>query len=119
MAYVNIHRGVRISPKKVGPMVNLVRGMSVEEALSVLTFSKQRSAVFIKRGIEAAVANAESRDENIDRRELIVSEARVDSGPTMKRFQPKDRGRSHQILKRTSHITVGVDRGVGKKKSNR
>lgn len=107
MPYVNVHRGARISPTKARPVADTIRGKMVNEALSVLEMSKQRAAVFIRQALVAAVANAD-RDE-IDPRQLLVTDARVDSGPTIKRFQPKDRGRSHPIRKRTCHITVKVD----------
>ncbi len=108
MAFTNVHRMARISPTKVRPVVNLIRGKSVDEALAVLTLSKQRAAVFLKTALLAARANAD-QSEQVNLRRLVVSDARVDSGPTIKRFRPKDRGRAHPILKRTSHITVAVD----------
>ncbi|MCC7191828.1 MAG: 50S ribosomal protein L22 [Phycisphaeraceae bacterium] len=107
MAFTNTHRGVRISPKKVMPLIPLIRGMRIDEAVTMLTFSKRRAAIYIKQALLAAKANADQAEADV--RRLVVTEARVDSGPTMKRFQPKDRGRSHRILKRTSHITVSVD----------
>ncbi len=107
MAYSNIHRGARISPKKVKPVVDLIRGKSIVEADTLLRLSKKRAAVYVRAALTAARANADQAE--VDVRSLVVSDARVDSGPTMKRFQPKDRGRAHKILKRTSHITVAVD----------
>lgn len=107
MAYTNIHRSARISPKKVKPVVDLIRGKSIAEADTLLRMSKKRAAVFVRASLEAARANADQAEADI--RRLVVTDARVDSGPTMKRFQPKDRGRAHKILKRTSHITVSVD----------
>jgi large subunit ribosomal protein L22 len=107
MPYSNIHRGARISPSKVRPVINLIRGKRVDEADTILQMSKRRAAVFIRAALSAARANADQAE--VDLRRLVVTDARVDSGPTMKRFQPKDRGRAHQILKRTSHITVTVD----------
>ena len=107
MPYSNTHRGARISPTKVKPIVDLIRGRKVDDALTQLQMSKRRGAVLVKTALNAAVANADQAE--VDVRRLVVSDARVDSGPTMKRFQPKDRGRAHKILKRTSHITVAVD----------
>jgi large subunit ribosomal protein L22 len=107
MPYSNVHRGARISPTKVKPLVDLIRGKKVDEALTQLTMSKRRAAVLVKTALNAAVANADQAEADV--RRLIVTDARVDSGPTMKRFQPKDRGRAHAIKKRTSHITVAVD----------
>ncbi|MCX5659097.1 MAG: 50S ribosomal protein L22 [Planctomycetota bacterium] len=107
MAYTNVHRGVRMSAKKVVPVVALIRGKRVDEAETLMKLSKKRAAVYILACIKAARANADQAE--ADPRRLVVTDARVDGGPTMKRFQPKDRGRAHQILKRTSHITVSVD----------
>ncbi len=107
MAYTNVHRAARISPGKARLVANLIRGKSVEEAMTALQLSKKRAAVYIRAALNAAVANADQDEADV--RHLVVSDARVDAGPTMKRFQPKDRGRAHPILKRTSHITVSVD----------
>ena len=107
MAYTNVHRGARISPTKVRPVAKLIRGKRIDEALSILEMSKRRGAVLLKQALLAAQANADQAE--ADLRTLVVTEARIDKGPTMKRFQPKDRGRAHPILKRTSHIVVAVD----------
>lgn len=106
MAYSNTHRGARVSPQKARLVVDLIRGKSVEAALVELRLSKKRAAVLVRNALAAAVANADQNSADV--RRLKVTDARVDAGPTMKRFQPKDRGRAHPILKRTSHITVGV-----------
>lgn len=107
MAYTSKHRMARISPTKARLVMDLIKGKPVSEAATILQMSKRRGAVLIKSVLDAAVANADQAEANV--RRLVVTDARVDSGPTMKRFQPKDRGRAHQILKRTSHLTVGVD----------
>lgn len=107
MAYANTHWGAKISPTKVGPVIGLIRGMRVDQALSALRMSKKRAAVFIQQALRAAIANADQAE--VDVRRLVVSDARVDGGPIMKRWQPKDRGRAHPIWKRTSHITVAVE----------
>ncbi len=107
MAFTSKHRMARISPTKARPVIDMIRGKSVEEASVILQMSKRRAAVLIKAVLDAAVANADQAEANV--RRLVVTQATVDSGPTMKRFQPKDRGRAHSILKRTSHITVAVD----------
>lgn len=107
MAYTNVHRGVRISPKKVLPLIPLIRGMKLDEAVTLMDLSKKRAAVYIKKALLAAKANADQAEADV--RRLVVTDARVDDGPRMKRFQPKDRGRSHAIIKRMCHITVAVD----------
>ena len=107
MAYSNTHWAAKISPTKAGPVVDLIRGKKVDQALAVLQLSKRRAAVLIRQALRAAIANADQAE--VDIRRLVVTDARVDQGPIMKRWQPKDRGRAHPIWKRTSHITVAVD----------
>ena len=107
MAYSNTHWGAKISPTKVGPVVDLIRGKKADQALAILGLSKRRAAVFIRTALRAAIANADQAE--VDVRGLVVTDARVDRGPIMKRWQPKDRGRAHPIWKRTSHITIAVD----------
>lgn len=107
MPYTNVHRAARISPTKVRPLADLIRGKRYDEAVTQLELSKRRGAVLLKAALNAAYANADQAEANT--RRLVVTDARVDSGPTMKRWQPKDRGRAHPIMKRTSHITVTVD----------
>jgi len=85
----------------------MIRGKRIEEALTALDFSKKRGSVFISAVLKSAIANAEEK--NADPTRLVVSESRVDEGPTLDRFQPKDRGRAHPIKKRTSHIHVAVE----------
>lgn len=111
MPHSNVHRGARISPTKARPVADLIRGRPAAEALAILELSKKRAAVLIRKALDAAMANASEVGElsSQERNSLVVTDARVDEGPTMKRWQPKDRGRAHPILKRTSHITVVVD----------
>ena len=101
---VRNHRG---SPTKARLVADLVRGKPVDEALNLLTFSTKRAATNMKKALAAAIADAEQADADVTR--LFVAESRVDEGAHIKRFQPKDRGRAHPILKRTSHITVAVE----------
>lgn len=107
MAYRACHRFARIAPRKARLVADLIRGQPVDAAITALDFSKRRGAYFVKGVLRSAIANAEEANADVGR--LFVSESRVDEGPTIKRFQPKDRGRAHQILKRTSHIHVSVD----------
>ncbi len=108
MRFTSSHRGARISPTKVRPVLSQIRGQSASQALITLQMSKRRGAVMLKAILKAAIANAENQKE-ISEDRLFVSEARADKGPTMKRWQPKDRGRAHPIKKRTSHILISVD----------
>ncbi|MFM1822631.1 MAG: ribosomal protein [Planctomycetota bacterium] len=107
MAYHASHRFVRIAPRKARLVADMIRGKRIEEALTALDFSKKRGSVFISAVLKSAIANAEEK--NADPTRLIVSESRVDEGPTLDRFQPKDRGRAHPIKKRTSHIHIAVE----------
>ncbi len=107
MAYTATHRFARIAPRKAQLVADLIRGRKVEDALTQLQMSRKRAAYYFRSVLKSAVANAEEADADI--RNLIVTESRVDQGPTMKRFNQKDRGRSHPILKRSSHLVVGVD----------
>ena len=107
MAYQASHRFARIAPRKARLVVDMIRGMNVDEALTALDFEKKRGSAFISVVLKSAIANAEEK--NADPTKLFVSESRVDEGPTLDRFQPKDRGRAHPIRKRTSHIHVAVE----------
>ena len=107
MAFVNVHRNARISPSKIRPVIDMIRGKKVQDAVAILETSKRRGAVLIIAALNAAVANADRAEADV--RKLVVTDARIDKGMVMKRFQPKDRGRAHSILKRFSHIIVAVD----------
>ncbi|MFC2153052.1 50S ribosomal protein L22 [Actinomycetota bacterium] len=98
---------VRQSPYKVRRVLDLVRGLPVDEARSVLEFTNRRSADTIKKVLNSAVANAE-HNYALDADELFVAEAYADEGPTLKRWRPRARGRATRIRKRTSHITIVV-----------
>ncbi len=103
------HRFARISPRKARLLMDLVRGRNVDDALSLLRFSKQRASGMIEKVIRSAVANATEQDVAPQRNALFVAEARVDAGPIIKRFQPKDRGKAYSIHKPTAHLVVTVD----------
>lgn len=110
------HRYARISPRKARLVTQLIADRPVSEALDLLKFTKKRGSALVDKVLRAAMADADEKEADV--RKLYVHEARVDEGPTIKRFQPKDRGRAHPILKRTSHIVVSVaegPRGKGKK----
>ena len=108
------HRFARISPRKARLLMDLVRGRDVDDAITLLRFSKQRASGMIEKVIRSAVANASEQEVGSSRNTLFVSEARVDAGPVIKRFQPKDRGKAYPINKRTSHLVVSIDeRGEG------
>lgn len=100
---VRFHRG---STQKARLVADLIRGKSVDEALNLLNFSQKRASENLYKALNAAIADAEQADADVT--ELFVAESRVDEGPQIKRFRPKDRGRAHPIIKQTSHVTVGV-----------
>ncbi len=98
-------RHIRISPTKVGVVADLVRGKPVREALAVLRFTPKRASTVVAKAIRSAMANAENNHE-MDTDLLYVSEIYVGPGPTLKRYQPRQRGQAFPILKRTAHLTV-------------
>ncbi len=100
-------RFVRITPQKARRVVDMVRGLPVDDALSLLRFAPQAAAETVYKVLESAVANAVT-NEGLDRASLVVARALVDEGPTMKRFRARAQGRASRILKRTSHITLVV-----------
>ena len=100
-------RFVRITPMKARRVVDMVRGLQVDEALALLRFAPQAASETVFKVLESAVANAETT-EDLDRATLVVSKAMVDEGPTMKRWRPRAQGRATRINKRTSHITLVV-----------
>jgi large subunit ribosomal protein L22 len=85
----------------------MIRGQRCDEAVEMLKFTHKRAARLIDKVLKSAMATANEQEATMSK--LFISEARVDSGPIIKRFQPKDRGRAHAIHKRTSHILVTVD----------
>ncbi len=107
MAWQAKHRFARISARKARLVADLIRGRDVQDALNILKFTPHRAAGMVSKVLTSAVANANEAEADVEL--LVVSEARVDEGPTIKRWRPKDRGRAHPIMKRTSHIVVGVE----------
>lgn len=107
MAWVARHNYARIAERKVRLVIDMIRGLPCDEAVEVLRFAHRRAAPMIDRVLKSAMASANEKEATMNK--LYVSEARVDSGPIIKRFRPKDRGRAHSIQKRTSHIIISVD----------
>ena len=102
-------RYVRISPMKARRVVDMIRGLPATEALTVLKFAPQAASEQVYKVVASAIANAEHNAHLRDRDRLVVAQAFVDEGPTMKRFRPRAQGRAYRIRKRTSHITVVVE----------
>jgi large subunit ribosomal protein L22 len=107
MEVSSTHKYARISPQKCRLVADQIRGLPVEQALNLLKFSKQRAALFLKKTLDSAIANAEN-NEGADVDELHVSDIYVNEGPTLKRMRARAKGRGNRILKRTSHIAVTV-----------
>jgi large subunit ribosomal protein L22 len=98
---------IRIAPRKVRLVIDLIRGKQVGEALAILRHTPKGASPVVEKILQSAVANAEHNFEmNPD--ELVVSKVTCDEGPTIKRFRPRAMGRASRINKRTSHITVVV-----------
>ena len=105
-------RFVRVTPQKARRVVDLIRGRQAPQAIAVLEFAPQSASEPVLKVVQSAIANARVKaaaaSEPFDERLLVVQEAYVDEGPTLKRFRPRAQGRAYRIRKRTSHITVVV-----------
>ena len=100
-------KGARLSAQKARLVADQIRGVRVEEALELLTFSCKKGAAVMRKVLNSAIANAE-HNEGADVDELKVSTICVDEGMTMKRIMPRAKGRADRILKRSCHITITV-----------
>ena len=108
-----IAKYVRMSPSKLKPVTDLVRGKDLNEALTILKFTPGKGAELVEKVVQSAAANAENNfDMNPD--ELYVAEVYANQGPTMKRFRAGAQGRASMILKRTSHIGVTLKEKAAK-----
>ncbi len=105
-------RHVRVSPQKARRVVDLIRGKVATDAVTTLKFAPQAASEPVQKVLESAIANARVKADResvaFDERNLVITAAFVDEGPTMKRFRPRAQGRAGRINKRTSHITVVV-----------
>jgi len=103
-------RHIRVTPMKARRVVNMIRGKQAHEALAILKFAPQTASEPVYKLVASAIANArvkaDAANEFLDEQDLIVSQAFVDEGATLKRFRPRAQGRAFKILKRTSHITI-------------
>jgi large subunit ribosomal protein L22 len=105
-------RHVRMSPTKTRRVIDLLRGLPAAEAQAIVRFDPHAASEPVGKVLDSAIANAEHlahiRSQRLDPSDLVVIEAYVDEGPTMKRFRPRAQGRAYRIRKRTSHITIVV-----------
>jgi large subunit ribosomal protein L22 len=99
---------LRVAPRKVRLVADLIRGKNVEEALNILQFTNKGSSKRLAKLLKSAVSNADQKPGvNIDK--LYVRSVQVDTGPVIKRFRPRAMGRATQILKRTAHVVLTLD----------
>ncbi|MGH8907751.1 MAG: 50S ribosomal protein L22 [Egibacteraceae bacterium] len=110
MQYRATAKYVHATPSKLRQVVAHIRGVSVLDAQRLLQFSPKGVAPQILKTLNSAVANANHADESLHADDLIVAAAVVEEGPTLKRFQPRAKGRAYKVRKRTSHITIAVER---------
>ena len=103
-----IAKYVRIAPRKMRLVVDLIRGKTVGEAIAILRHTPKAGSPVIEKVLRSAMANAEHNHE-MDAEKLFVSKIFIDQGPTLKRFHPRSQGRAFPILKHTSHVTVVVE----------
>jgi large subunit ribosomal protein L22 len=105
-----INRYINSSPRKMRLVIDLIRGRSVTEAISILHFSPKHAAKVAEKVIRSAVSNLQNKDEagRVDPESLFVKEVFVDGGPGMKRMLPAPMGRAYRIVKRSNHLTVVV-----------
>jgi len=108
MPAIATQKGVRISPRKVAVVADLVRGRKVSDAITILEYTPRRAALPVKEAIKSAAANAE-HNHSYKPDTLEITEISVTSGPRLKRFIPAARGRARRFQRKTSHIRVVVD----------
>jgi large subunit ribosomal protein L22 len=111
-----INRYVGSSPRKMRLVIDLIRGKSVPEALSILHYSTKQPAKVAEKVLRSAVSNFQNKDQEgrTEVEALFVKEAYVDGGPSMKRILPAPMGRAYRIVKRSNHVTIVVDRRVSR-----
>jgi len=102
-----IQRHVRITPRKCNQVLELIRGMAVEQAQTTLQFTPKQGSRIVQKVLKSAVANA-LHEGKVRLEDLFVKEAVVGAGPTLKRWLPRAQGRATPLLKRTSHVSVTV-----------
>jgi len=109
MGYRAAHRFARISPRKAGLVMDLIRGKPLEEALRVLEFSPKRASKLVAKVVRSAMANADEQEADLE--QLYVSEARAEQGPVLRRMWPRSRGSADMLRRPTSHLVVELEQG--------
>ena len=100
-------RQVRISPRKVGVVLDLIRNKPCDMAMAILKHTPKAACEPLEKLLKSAIANAEN-NHNMDKNNLYVAECFVAPGPVLKRMRPRAQGRAFRVLKRTSHITIAL-----------
>ena len=98
----------RESPRKVRAVADMIRGRSVDDALSILRMQQRKAATMLTKVLSSAIANA-TENERADADKLVVTQVSIDGGPVQKRWMARSMGRANRILSRTSHVTIVVD----------
>lgn len=105
-------RYLRIAPRKVRLVADLIRGKRVAEARDILDFTVKRAAPIVRKVLDSAVANAENaaaeRRERVNTDDMVIRTICVDEGPTVRRYRPQPRGRATRIRKRSSHVMLAI-----------
>jgi large subunit ribosomal protein L22 len=101
-------RKFRESPRKVRMVANMIRGRSVDDALSILRLQQRKAAHMLSKVLGSAIANA-TENEKADAEKLVVKSVQIDGGPVEKRWMARSMGRANRIIRRTSHVTIVVD----------
>ena len=111
-----VEKYLRISPRKVKYIIDMVKDKKVEEAMDILTFTSRQAAGAVKKAIQSASANAMEnfKEYKVSQEDLFIKEIFVTEGPTLKRFKPRARGKADRVLKRSAHVTVFVTDGKDK-----
>jgi large subunit ribosomal protein L22 len=115
MEVKSITKYVRLSPKKARDVAREIQGLPVSSALDILTFTPKKAAQLIGKTLKTAIADAENNF-SLDATTLIVKEAVIGGGPTLRRFKPRAKGSAGPILKRTSHISITLEGSAPEKK---
>lgn len=105
-----VERFIRMSPRKIRYVVDMIKSKTIEDAVDALSLTPKKAAEIVKKAIESAVANA-TENHKMKEEDLFISKIFVNEGPTLKRFRPRARGRATRIRKRTSHLSVYVSNG--------
>lgn len=105
-----VERYLRMSPRKIRYVVDMIRSKSIEDAIDILSLTPKAAAIVVKKAIQSAVANA-TENHKMKEEDLFISRILVNEGPTLKRFKPRARGRATRIRKRTAHLSVYVSNG--------